>query len=453
MTIKINQLAILDMQCADCENIIEDALQPLPGILLAKADFSTESLELKFDNDIIALNTICAAIKSAGYSCGKYKTKKPTGLLKRLGYISIGLIGMILLFQLENHVDLGLNVGELEQNISYGLLFLVGVLTSFHCIGMCGAFVISYTTGIAQRGRSSHLSHLAYGLGKTISYTAFGALFGLIGASITFTLGLRSMVAGIAGIFLIIYGLSMLDAFAGLRRFHIRPPKHLVHSITNTRRRISNPLAIGLLNGMMFACGPLQAMYILAAGTGSPVEGAKLLFIFALGTLPVMLAFGYMASMITANTTRKLLKTSGILILVLGAFMLNRSLLISGSGYDFNSIRSKISQEIQAHFMTWQHHADAVSHLQNGYQVIYMEAAGNTYQPGEFSLRKNIPVKWVINVKELTYCNKQIIVPSLDMTIDLHEGLQVVEFKPEKSGIISWSCHMGMIPGTFVVKD
>ena len=317
---------------------------------------------------------------------------------------------------------------------------------------MCGGFIISYTAAGSQQGRSPHLRHLAYGLGKTISYTLFGALFGLLGESINFTLGLRSLVAGIAGLFLIIYGLSMLDAFAVLRRFHIRPPKFFVYAIANTRRRISNPLAIGLLNGLMFACGPLQAMYILAAGTGSPIEGARLLFIFALGTLPVMLIFGYMTSMITANTTRKLLKTSGIIILVLGAFMLNRSLLISGSGYDFNSIRSKTSQVIQTHFISWQHRADAVSQIQNGYQVIYMEA-GNKYEPDEFSLKKNIPVKWVINVKDLTYCNKQIIVPSLALTINLHKGLQIVEFKPEKSGIISWSCHMGMIPGTFIVKD
>ena len=452
MTIKTHQLAILDMQCVDCGNIIEDAIRQLPGVLMAKANFSTESLEIKFEQDIIDLKTICAGIKSAGYTCGKYNVKPTAGLLKRLSYISIAFIGILTLFQLEDFVDFGLNTGRLEQNISYGLLFLVGVLTSFHCIGMCGGFIVAYTAVGSQEGRPSFLSHLVYGLGKTISYTTFGALFGLLGESITLTLGLRSMVAGIAGIFLIVYGLSMLDTFAGLRHFHIRPPKVIGHSITNIRRRIRNPLAIGLLTGLMFACGPLQAMYILAAGTGSPLEGAKLLFIFALGTLPVMLAFGYLTGVITANTTRKLLKTSGIIILVLGAFMLNRSLLISGSGYDFNALRSKASQEIQAHFMTWRHHTDAVSHLQVGYQVIYMET-GNTSQPNEFSLRKNIPVKWIINVKELTYCNKQIIIPSLDMMIDLQEGLQIVEFKPEKSGIISWSCPMGMMRGTFVVKN
>src|SRR5512134_498499 len=46
-----------------------------------------------------------------------------------------------------------------------------------------------------------------------------------------------------------------------------------------------SPLVIGLLNGLMLGCGPLQAMYIMAAGTGSAQEGATMLFFFGLGTL------------------------------------------------------------------------------------------------------------------------------------------------------------------------
>ncbi|MGR9100696.1 MAG: urease accessory protein UreH domain-containing protein, partial [Gammaproteobacteria bacterium] len=295
MEIRTYRLAITDMQCVDCENNIEEAVLPLPGIRKAKADFASESLEIEYDNDAIALKTICAAVRSAGYTCVKYRSRSPVGLLKRAAYILFALAGILLLLQLENHVDFGLSAGEIDRNFGYGLLFLVGVLTSFHCIGMCGGFVISYTAGCARRGLPPHLSHLAYGFGKTLSYTFFGAVFGLAGEGINFTLGLRSLVSGLAGAFLIIYGLSMLDAFAGLRRFHIRLPRPFALAIGHMRSKVDNPLAIGLLNGLMFACGPLQAMYILAAGTGSWLEGAKILFVFALGTLPVMLLFGYMA--------------------------------------------------------------------------------------------------------------------------------------------------------------
>ena len=448
-----HQFSINGMQCTDCENVIENAVRSLPGIKKVKADFTTESLNLVFDKDIIALKTICASIREAGYSCRQFVVKKPIGFFKRLFLILLALTGISLLFHLENLIDLGISPTDLDRNLNYGLIFLVGVFTSFHCIGMCGGFVISYTAASAKAGRPTYLNHLSYGLGKTISYTSFGALFGLLGGAITFTLGLRSLAAGMAGGFLIIYGLSMLDAFSGFRRFHIRLPSFFERSLAEKRKKSSNPFAVGLLNGLMIACGPLQAMYILAAGTGDPLQGARLLFVFALGTLPVMFAFGYLTSLITANTTRRLLKISAFIIIALGAVMLNRGMLIAGSGYDFNSMTSRLSQAMKTQFITWQHAVDTGAHIQNGYQIIYMEAEANKYHPDKFTLKKGIPVKWIINVKKLSNCNKQIIIPSLMMTIDLQKGLQIVEFKPADSGNISWSCHMGMIPGTFVVLD
>lgn len=453
MKIIDQRLSATGMQCADCENVIEETINALPGIHSVNADFTTESLHIAYDADIISLNTICAAIEKVGYTCGQSTPPPKNGFVKRLAWIISAAAGIALLFQLDSLFDLGVSATDLDQNLDYGLLFVVGVFTSFHCIGMCGGFVIGYTASAARSGHSTWLNHLAYGLGKTLSYSAFGAVFGLLGSAVTFTVGTRSLAAGLAGGFLIIYGLSMTDAFAGLRRFHIRLPKFLAHSLLVRRQKISNPLLIGLLNGLMIACGPLQAMYILAAGTGNPWQGAKMLFVFAVGTLPVMFAFGYLTSLITANTTKKLLKISGFIIMTLGAVMLNRSLLIAGSGWDFNSLMSRASQTIHHRFMTWQHHADVGAHLQQGYQVIYMEVEANRYLPNHFTLRKDIPVKWIINVKTLSTCNKRIVIPSLNKTIDLKPGLQIVELTPTRSGVISWSCSMGMIPGTFVIED
>lgn len=447
------ELPVTGMQCAECENHIVEAVAELPGIIKARASFTDETLTLDLDDDIISLKTVCAAVKSAGYECSNRARHKPAGLGRRLFLIVIAIAGIILLLQLNKWVQLDLSLEDIGQTANYGLLFLVGVLTSFHCIGMCGGFVISYTVAGTNSGKPAYLNHLLYGLGKTLSYSGFGALFGLIGGALTFTLGMRSMVSAVAGVFLMLYGLSMMDAFSGLRRLHLRLPTFINRFLVHRRQRTSNPFIIGLLNGLMIACGPLQAMYIMAAGTGSALTGATLLAVFALGTLPVMLAFGYFAGMISSNATRRFMKISAIIILLLGAAMLNRSLLISGTGYDVNSLLSRASQALKAHFMTWQHdHADAGSHLQEGYQVIYMEAEAMAYKPDEFTLRYGVPVKWIINVKELSSCNKRIIIPALEMGIDLKPGLQVVEFTPRQVGAISWSCYMGMIPGTFIVK-
>ena len=450
---KNQRFSIEGMQCVDCENIIEEAVLSLPGIQTANADFTTESFELDFEADVISLKTIAAVIKAAGYTCHSYVQKKRPGILKPLALILLAIAVFTLLFQLKKIFAIDLSLDDVSENANYGLLFLVGVLTSFHCIGMCGGFVLSYSVSAQKSKKSSHLSHISYSLGKILSYTGFGAFFGFIGGAITITVMMKGVISGLAGLFLIIYGLSMMDAFAGLRRFHIRLPRFLVHRLFVQQRNTSNPLIIGLLNGLMIACGPLQAMYVLAAGTGSAVEGAKLLVVFAIGTLPLMLLLGYTTNMVTANTTRQFFKISGIIILVLGAIMLNRGLLLSGTGYDFYSLSATASQKIKAYTSRQYEFADSGSHFQAGYQIIYMEVEEKKYIPDDFTIRKNIPIKWIINVKQLSDCNKQIVIPSLDKIIDLHPGLQIIEFTPTDNAVISWSCHMAMIPGAFTQSD
>ncbi len=451
---KQQRFSIEGMQCADCENVIEEAVLSLSGVHNAKADFTTESLKIDYDPAIISLSAICSAIKKAGYVCHSYQPKSSTGFFKNLIILASIILVFFTAFQLKHFFTRDFSFNEIGEQANYGLLFLVGILTSFHCIGMCGGFVLGYTVAGSKSGKASHLSHFFYAFGKIISYSVFGAFFGFVGAAFTITVTMKSIISGLAGVFLIIYGLSMSDAFAGLRRFHIRLPRSFVHHLFQQQRKTSSPFIIGLLNGLMIACGPLQAMYVLAAGTGSATEGAKILAFFALGTLPLMLLFGYSANFLTANLTRKFLKLSAVIIIVLGAVMLNRGLLLSGSGYDFYSLSAKISQKIKAHFMTWQHDfVDAGAHIQNGYQVIYMEVEAKKYTPSEFTVRKNIPVKWIINVKALSECNRQIVIPSLNRTINLHPGLQIVEFIPTDDGVIGWSCHMGMIPGAFIVSE
>lgn len=453
--IKQYRLSVSGMQCADCENNIETAVAGLPGVARAKADFAAGSLVLDVNTEVTSLKTVCAAVKATGYDCIQAAaSKKSASSLKRTVLILTALAGIILLLQLNRWIRLDVSFTDLNEQAGFGVIFLIGVLSSFHCIGMCGGFVLSYAADGARTGGPSYSSHLAYGFGKTVSYAAFGALFGFLGGAVNITTDMQSVAMALAGVFLIVYGLSLLDTFSGLRRFHIRLPRFLIYRLNEKRRKTSNPLMIGLLNGLMIACGPLQAMYIMAAGIGSPAYGAALLAVFALGTLPIMFAFGLLSSLMTANATRSLLKISGMVIMLMGSVMLNRSLLLSGTGYDANSLLAKISEKSAVLISAIGGNAlESPFHLQEGYQVIYTEVESYRYVPDRYTLKRNIPVKWILNVKELSLCNQQIVVPDLKRTIDLKPGLQIVEFLPRENGTIGWSCAMGMISGSFIVKD
>jgi sulfite exporter TauE/SafE len=111
--------------------------------------------------------------------------------------------------------------------MSHGLLLLVGFLSSFHCVGMCGPLILGYTAKTATNGHKTHHQHLLYGIGKTLSYTSIATLFGAFGSIIAFTPYTQGAVGIVAGLFLFLFGLHMLNVFPALNHFQIKPTAFL----------------------------------------------------------------------------------------------------------------------------------------------------------------------------------------------------------------------------------
>ena len=442
---KKTKIRTTGMTCESCEKIIAKQVLKLDGVKSIDVDYSKEETEIEYDPKRVSLTEIKEAIEKKGYICKDFNGKSNKNWL---GWTFAGL-GFILVMYFAWTIYGKIQLPAITAGMSYGLLFLVGLLTGFHCVGMCGGFVVSYTAKGIKEGKKPHRLHLSYGIGKVISYTVIGASFGLLGSIIAFTPAMRGIAGILAGLFLVIFGLKMLNVIPALRKFNLRMPKFVNKFVSKERREHANsPLAIGLLNGLMIACGPLQAVYIMAAGTGSWLEGAKLLFAFALGTLPVMLGFGYMTSIISKKATHKILKASGVIVIVLGLIMVNRGLALTGTGYDMNSLTSGF-----APFANADTGIDNGIVMKDGYQEIRMEVNRYGWTPEKFVLQKDVPVKWIIDGKELNGCNNAIQVPKLGLNFDINPGEQVIEFTPTESGTVAWSCWMGMIPGVFVVQD
>ncbi|MFH1439212.1 MAG: sulfite exporter TauE/SafE family protein [Candidatus Woesearchaeota archaeon] len=473
--------------CNSCAEIIKRQAHKVHGVKEVEFDYASEKGYVIFDKHNTNIDKILYKIEEKGYTCyildepndsnkpnhtnhansinnngnTQAYSKNKDQLTKTIGWV-FGIIGIIVIgYFILKLVD-GINMPQISQNMGYGLLFFVGLLTGFHCISMCGGFVVSYTAKDAQEGKKSHKSHLMYGIGKTLSYTIIGAVFGLVGSIIAFTPIMRGTVGIFAGLFLILFGLKMLNIFPILRKFSFKMPKFIIKSISTSKH--SSPLVIGLLNGLMIACGPLQAIYIMAAGTGSMIEGAKLLFVFALGTLPVMLGFGFLTSFLSNKMTHKILKASGAIVIILGLVMLNNGLVLTGSGYDLGSMVDYVgggsnllnlnsNSGSSENSVSGSDVLEGVAVLKDGYQEIRMEVNRYGWTPDKFILKKDVSVKWIINGKEITSCNNAIQVPKLGLEFKIKQGEQIIDFIPTEEGIIKWSCWMGMIPGTFLVKE
>ncbi len=432
------------MHCPGCERIIEDAARQLPGVRTVKADYATEAVSVVFDPKSVNVEDICASIARKGYRCAPSDQIPPKpNRAKQLAGLGAGVVGILFIILLDTRWISAGGAPDISQHMSYGLILALGLLTGFHCIGMCGGFVLSYTADDASMGRRSYLSHVLYGAGKTLSYTAIGALFGLLGAFVAFTPLLRGAAGVFAGGFLILFGLNMLGLFQPLRRIRLKAPAALERFLGRQGSRRHRPFVIGLLNGLMIACGPLQAMYVMAAGTGSAVEGAKMLFTFGVGTLPVLLSFGLLTTLISGSLTHRLLRVSGAIVIVLGAVMINRGLILTGAGHDLQSVIAALSRT----------GAPPPEPSRTGAQTILMEVTAAGYSPNQFTLRKGAPVRWVIDGKEVTSCNHRILVPKLGLEFDVKPGRQVIEFTPMEMGVIPWSCWMGMLHGAFIVVD
>lgn len=440
------RLPISGMSCASCENAIRRAVKKIDGVKKISVNYKKAAADIEYDPDRADIKNINKVIESLGYSC---KTEKTSAYGYLFAVAGLLVIGYFIFAAFEN-----IAMPQISANMGYGLLFIVGLLTGFHCIAMCGGFVVSYTAKSIKEKNSIHKAHIYYGLSKTLSYTIIGAAFGLIGSIIAFTPLMRGVIGMMAGIFLLIFGIRMLDIIPAFRRFSIRMPGSINRLIAKISSKNNSPVIIGLLNGLMIACGPLQALYVMAAGTGSMIEGAKTLLFFGLGTLPAMIGFGYFTSIVSSRYTKQILKASGAVVIILGLLMINNGLSLTGSGYDFNSFVKSVNAENLKSSST-QSDIDPryMAVKKDGYQEIRMEVTRYGWSPDKFYLEKGVPVRWIIDGKEITSCNNAIQVPKLGLKFGINSGEQVIEFTPSEEGVISWSCWMGMIPGVFIVTD
>jgi sulfite exporter TauE/SafE/copper chaperone CopZ len=447
-------IKIKGMTCNSCAMLIEKTLKD--KVSNVSASFSREEVKVDFDENKISEKEIVNEIEKLGYECysGSPKSsKKRDSASDKQGFVfailSLLLLTFVLYYFFTSHIKIPeVALPQVGDKVGLGLLFIVGILTGFHCVSMCGGFVVSYTAKNALNGHKSYGQHLAYGGAKVISYTIIGGVFGLIGGIFAFSVGLRAGVAIFAGIFMVFYSLNMFG-FKFFRRFQLNPKsltKYTMKASANTKGPYKGPVVTGLLNGLFITCGPLQAMYLYAAGTGSFTGGATALAVFGLGTLPVMIGFGAFASVISHKITRKILKISAVIVLILGLIMLNRGLSMIGSPYSFSAIQSKLTSNSATAGGT-------AAVLTTGVQEINMDVTGAGYSPNSFVLKKGVPVKWNVNVKQLTGCNQELVLNQYGIDKNLKEGLNVIDFTPDKEGIISFTCGMGMLRGSFIVTE
>ncbi|GGC74100.1 sulfite exporter TauE/SafE family protein [Marinobacter halophilus] len=224
-----------------------------------------------------------------------------------------------------------------ELYISYSSAFLIGLLGSAHCLGMCGGISASLSmalpVGKGFRFRQS-LMLLAFNLGRVGSYALIAAMIAILSTSMASQGRWAAMLLmTLAGVLLIFMGLSMGQWWQGIRVVEKlgAPVWRLLSPLTKRFIPVNSPgqaLALGALWGWL-PCGLVYSTLGWAALQPTVPAAALTMFFFGLGTLPSMLATGYAANWIrNLQGNRGFRKISGALLILFGLWTLPLQALI-----------------------------------------------------------------------------------------------------------------------------
>ena len=205
--------------------------------------------------------------------------------------------------------------------------FIVGLVGSLHCIGMCGPIVAALPQG--EGGRLKVIGgRLLYNSGRVISYALLGLMFGLIGKSI-FVAGYQQALSIAIGVLIILavilparYGQKVIS-FAGLGKVYALISWMWSRLFRSSKG--SSLFAIGILNGFL-PCGFVYVGIAGAAAMGSAPGGAGYMALFGAGTIPIMLAFALVGNVVGQKFRRAFSRAVPVLAVALALVFILRGM-------------------------------------------------------------------------------------------------------------------------------
>ncbi len=472
---KREKLYISGMTCINCQTRIAATLNKCSGITEVSVSYETGTAEFSYDSAKISLEQIIATINNLGYETSTQDASKKKNIQKAVREIAI--IGVVFFLLQRFGILNRLAPNSLaDDEMGYGMLFVIGLITSIHCIAMCGGINLSQTLQkdtSAEVSRAMFRNTLEYNIGRVISYTVIGGVLGGIGtlagigSSLQTSTFFQGMLKLLAGIIMVVMGVNMLGIFPRLRKLRIHIPKFGKNVKLKSGRKPRMPFFVGLCNGFM-PCGPLQSMQVVALASGSPLAGALSMFCFSLGTVPLMLGFGSAVSVLGKRFTRQVLKVGAILVVVMGLSMMAQGGTLSGlngratvaflaentdtnTDADNNDI-NKISETTTAADTTTSSEDENENTDETQYITSTLQA-GRSYP--DITVKAGEPVKWTVEAPDgsINGCNYKIIQQELGIEYAFDEGENVIEFTPEKAGTYTYTCWMGMITGKIYVES
>ncbi len=207
-------------------------------------------------------------------------------------------------------------------------IITIAFLGSFgHCIGMCGGIIIAYSSTKIDNTDSKvkqAISHILYSAGRIFTYVILGAIFGYLGGVAMFNNLANGSLLIVAGIFMILTGLSLsgkikfltvIEHSISSNRWYQRQFRQLLHTKT-----LLSFFILGMMNGLL-PCGLVYFFAVTAASTASATYGALVMLIFGLSTVPALFSLGFFVGLFKNSVFRNtMMKLASISVIVFGIY-------------------------------------------------------------------------------------------------------------------------------------
>jgi len=205
--------------------------------------------------------------------------------------------------------------------------FILGLLGSFHCVGMCGP--IAFMLPVDRSNTIKKITQIAiYHFGRLIAYSIIGLIFGLIGKSL-YIFGFQQQLSIFIGVLMILVVLIPQQTF---NKYNFsRPVYRLISKVKSAlgsamkKKTMDTFLTIGFLNGFL-PCGLVYMALFAAIAGGNAINGSLYMAVFGLGTIPLMTTAIYFSQFLKGKARQRIQKAIPVFVILIGALFILRGL-------------------------------------------------------------------------------------------------------------------------------
>ncbi|WP_103864164.1 sulfite exporter TauE/SafE family protein [Aquimarina sp. I32.4] len=204
---------------------------------------------------------------------------------------------------------------------------ILGLLGSFHCVGMCGP--IAFMLPVNRSNTTQKFFQIfLYHFGRLLAYSIIGLFFGILGKSLNI-FGMQQKLSILVGVLMILF---VLTPYHILSKYNFSKPIYgLITKVKNAlgaalkKKSPDTFLSIGFLNGFL-PCGLIYMAVFGAIASGHILKSSLYMFLFGIGTIPLMTITIYAGNFLTQKTRKHIQKAIPLLIILIGLLFVIRGL-------------------------------------------------------------------------------------------------------------------------------